>query len=108
MAAHRYDVEELCILTTTPLLAGLNSTNALSSLFRTAYKFEKLRKPVIRFVAQSSGSEIPKKDIRNSYKDHPDLLDILMDLLEVAPSLRPTDLIRPTVGETILENLYGD
>ncbi|KAF9385847.1 hypothetical protein CPB97_004422 [Podila verticillata] len=89
LAAHRYDVEELCKRTLTPLLAGLDVTNALSFLFRTAYKFDELRRPVIRFVAQSSSSDIPRKEIRNTYKDHPCLPDILMDLLEVSDELRP-------------------
>ena len=37
----------------TPLIEGLNTKNALSFLFRAAYKIEVLRSPVVRFVDKS-------------------------------------------------------
>lgn len=89
LAADRYDVMDLREITLKPLLASLGPGNVLPFLFRTAYKFPELRKTVIQFVAKSAGSAIPRKEIRNTYKDHPDLLDIVMDLLDVYDGLYP-------------------
>ncbi|KAG0084851.1 hypothetical protein BGZ93_010112 [Podila epicladia] len=83
LAADRYDIQELRDQTLEPLLDSLDNDNAIPFLFRTAYKFSELRKPVIQFVAKSCGSSIGKKNIRTTYRDHPDVLDIVMDLLEV-------------------------
>ncbi|KAG0028181.1 hypothetical protein BGZ81_004962 [Podila clonocystis] len=82
LAADRYDVQELRDLTAEPLLSQLNAENAIPFLFRTAYKFSELRKGVVQFVANSCGPAVPKRGIRDTYKDHPDVFDILVDLLE--------------------------
>lgn len=89
LAADRYDVQELRDLTLEPLLDSLDADNAIPFLFRTAYKFSELRKPVVQFVAKSCGSTIAKKNIRSTYRDHPDVLDIVMDLLEVYNEAQP-------------------
>lgn len=82
LAADRYDVQELREHTVEPLLDSLEAENAIPFLFRTAYKFPELRKPVIHFVAKSCGSAISKKGIRDTYREHPDVFDILVDLIE--------------------------
>lgn len=79
LAAHRYDIEALCQMTLTPHIEGLNTKNALSFLFRAAYKIEELREPVVRFVAKSCGSEMSKRKIYGEYKEHPEVLEIVMD-----------------------------
>ncbi|KAG0025141.1 hypothetical protein BGZ82_010198 [Podila clonocystis] len=82
LAADRYDVQALQDLTLEPLLESLDADNAIPFLFRTAHKFPELRKPVMQFVAKSCGMANPKKNIRNKYRDHPDVFDILVDLLD--------------------------
>ncbi|KAF9332173.1 hypothetical protein BG006_004961 [Podila minutissima] len=89
LAADRYDVQELRDLTLKPLLERLDADNAIPFLFRTAYKFSELRKPVVQFVVKSCGSTIAKKNIRSTYRDHPDVLDIVIDLLEVYNEVQP-------------------
>ncbi|KAG0337763.1 hypothetical protein BG000_004990 [Podila horticola] len=82
LAADRYDVQELREQALESLLDSLDAENAIPFLFRTAYKFPELRKPVVEFVAKSCGTAIPRKNIRNMYRDHPDVFDILVDLID--------------------------
>ncbi|KAG0028182.1 hypothetical protein BGZ81_004963 [Podila clonocystis] len=82
LAADRYDIQALQDLTLEPLLESLDADNAIPFLFRTAYKFPELRKPVMQFVAKSCGMASPRKNIRNKYRDHPDVFDILVDLFD--------------------------
>lgn len=78
-----YDMKELRGQTIKPLLAGLRATKGTHLFFRTAHKFLELREPVVKFVAKSCGSAVFKKNIRNTYKDHSDVLNIVKDLLDV-------------------------
>ncbi|KAF9332175.1 hypothetical protein BG006_004963 [Podila minutissima] len=64
------------------LLKKLNAENVIPFLFRMAYKFPELHKEVIQFMAKSCGPVMSKRGIRDTYKDHPDVFDILVDLLE--------------------------
>lgn len=89
LAADRYNVKELRDQILKPLLAGLDATNAIPFLFRVAYKFFDVRKPTIQFVAKTFGLATITKDLRNTYKDHPDAFDIVMDLLEAHVELHP-------------------
>lgn len=89
LAADRYGVDELKDLLQNPLLRSLDSVNAIPLLFRFAFKFEEIREPVIQLVAKLFSSEIIQKDIRGTYHDHPDLLDIVMDLFEAYLELHP-------------------
>ncbi|KAF9370663.1 hypothetical protein CPB97_002566 [Podila verticillata] len=90
LAADRYNVQELREHTAKPLLDNLDAENAVPFLFRTAYKFPELRKPVMQFVVKSCGSVISKKGIRDTYKEHPDVFDILVDLIETYDELHPS------------------
>lgn len=83
LAVDRYNVQQLRDQTLSPLLKSLGAEKAIPFLFRTAYKFPQLRKPVIQYVAKSCGSALSRTNMSNVYKDHPDALDIVMDLLEV-------------------------
>ncbi|KAF9280947.1 hypothetical protein BGZ74_002486, partial [Mortierella antarctica] len=81
LAADRYDVKELCEETLKPLLANLKRAIAVPFLFRSAYMFAELRKPVVKYITSTIGPAI-LKDIRTMHKDHPDVFDNLVDLLE--------------------------
>ncbi|KAF9329652.1 hypothetical protein BG006_007296, partial [Podila minutissima] len=90
LATDRYDVQELRQQTLETLLEGLHADSAVPFLFRTAYLFEgELREPVIQFVAKSCGPEMSKKKIYGEYKEHPEVLEIVMDLLEAYRELHP-------------------
>ncbi|KAG0075305.1 hypothetical protein BGZ93_010110 [Podila epicladia] len=90
LASDRYDVQELRQQTLETLLEGLHVDSAVSFLFRTAYLFEgELREPVVQFVAKSCGPEMSKKKIYGEYKEHPEVLEIVMDLLDAYRALHP-------------------
>ncbi|KAG0025140.1 hypothetical protein BGZ82_010197 [Podila clonocystis] len=89
LAADRYSVKELQEPMLKSLLANLDVANVVPFLFRSAYMIPELREPVVKFVAKSCGSAIPKNNIRCSFKDHPDVVDILVDLLEAYDELHP-------------------
>lgn len=82
LAADRYNCQKLRDQMIKQILNKLTAKNAIPFLFRTACKFPELRKGVIKFVAKSCGPVISKRGIRDTYKDHPDVFDILVDLLE--------------------------
>lgn len=90
LATDRYDIQELRQQTLETLLEELHADSAVPFLFRTAYLFEgELREPVIQFVAKSCGPEMSKKKIYGEYKEHPEVLEIVMDLLEAYRELHP-------------------
>ncbi|KAF9280946.1 hypothetical protein BGZ74_002485 [Mortierella antarctica] len=89
LAADRYNVKELQDPLLHSLITNLDVTNVIPFLFRSAYMIPELREPVVKFVAKSCGSSIPKKNIRNTYRNHSDVFDILVDLLEANDELHP-------------------
>ncbi|KAF9301596.1 hypothetical protein BGZ74_006507 [Mortierella antarctica] len=82
LVGHRYDVAELCAQVAAKILSMLDATNCIPFLFRSAYMFNELRGPVIKIVVETCGNQIAKRSIRDSYKDHPDFIDILGELFE--------------------------
>lgn len=82
LAAHRYDIQELCQIARDSILANLNLTGTVPFLFRSAYLFEDLREPVIKYVAASCGSIIASKSAREMYMDHPEGARIFGELFE--------------------------
>lgn len=82
LVGHRYDVQELCSQVASLILSRLEAVNCIPFLFRTAYKFHELCEPVMKFVAKTCGSQIAKRSIRDSYRDHPDVIDIRGGLFE--------------------------
>ncbi|KAF9326817.1 hypothetical protein BG006_009803 [Podila minutissima] len=63
-------------------IKDLDATNYIPFLFRSAYMFNELRGPVIKIVVETCGNQMAKRSIRDSYKDHPDFIDILGELFE--------------------------
>ncbi|KAF8924266.1 hypothetical protein BGZ52_008446 [Haplosporangium bisporale] len=82
LVGHRYDVQELCSQVAEKILSRLDASNCIPFLYRSAYMFHDLRGPVIKIVAEKCGDQIAKRSIRDSYKDHPDFVDILGELFE--------------------------
>lgn len=82
LVGHRYDVQELCSQVALLIFSKLEAANCIPFLFRTAYKFHELREPVIKIIAKTCGSQIAKRSIRDSYRDHPDVIDIIGELFE--------------------------
>ncbi|KAF9301601.1 hypothetical protein BGZ74_006512 [Mortierella antarctica] len=81
-AAHRYNISELCRWAQEKILAGLTSFMSVDFLFRTGYLYDELRRPVIKYIAKNCGTHIATKTIRDRYKDHPDIVDILGEVFE--------------------------
>ncbi|KAG0339598.1 hypothetical protein BG005_003431 [Podila minutissima] len=82
IAAHMYDVQELHEQAAKMILEGMDPECTIPFLFRTGYKYSQLRSPVIKFVVEHCVSPATMSDIRSSYKDHPDVLDILGEIFE--------------------------
>ncbi|KAG0080940.1 hypothetical protein BGZ93_000576 [Podila epicladia] len=64
------------------IVGKLDTQGTVPFLFRSAHLFEDLLEPVIKYVANASGSQIASREIRNKYKEHPDILNILGELFE--------------------------
>ncbi|KAG0355359.1 hypothetical protein BG005_005730 [Podila minutissima] len=82
LVAHRYDIQDLCQVSRNNIVANLDTQGTVPFLFRSAHLFEDLREPVINYVANTCGPQIASREIRNKYKDHPDIVDILGELFE--------------------------
>ncbi|KAG0028183.1 hypothetical protein BGZ81_004964 [Podila clonocystis] len=82
IVAHMYDVQELHEQAAETIVEGMDPQHAISFLFRTGYKYPQLRRLVIEFVAEHCVSPTTMSDIRSSYKDHPDVRDILGEIFE--------------------------
>ncbi|KAF9387584.1 hypothetical protein CPB97_002365 [Podila verticillata] len=80
VAAHRYELEDLCQLAKTKTVTGLTPENAVPFLFRSAYLYDELRAPVVRYAATTCASTIASKDFRLKYQDHPEFGALLQEL----------------------------
>lgn len=53
----------------------------ISFLLRTAYLFEELREPVVKYVARTCGAEISKKSVQQEYADHPERAELCGEII---------------------------
>jgi len=83
LAAHHYELEDLCKLAQKEILGRLTPQTAIPFLFRTGYLFESLREPCIKYVASTSAKKAASKDFRNTYHDHPEFGDLVFEIFEV-------------------------
>lgn len=49
--------------------------------------FNELREPVIEIVVKTCGNQIAKRSIHDSYRNHPDMVDIMGELFEAHHNL---------------------
>ncbi|KAF9215041.1 hypothetical protein BGZ59_002452 [Podila verticillata] len=82
LAAHRYELEELCDLAHKNILDKLTPQTAIPFLFRTGYLFETLRAPVIKYTAKTSASQAASKSFRDTYQDHPEFGALVFEIFE--------------------------
>ncbi|KAG0343212.1 hypothetical protein BG005_002540 [Podila minutissima] len=82
LAAHRYELDELCELAQKNLLEKLTPKAAIPFLFRTGYLFDSLRAPSIKFIASTSASHVASNAFRGTYQDHPDFGGLVFELFE--------------------------
>lgn len=82
MAAHQYRIDDLRRLACTIILDNMTWLKAVAFLFRTGYRFQELREPMIKFVVEHCCAVISKKEIRNRYKNHPEFGELMGELLE--------------------------
>ncbi|KAG0342237.1 hypothetical protein BG000_006156 [Podila horticola] len=124
LLAHRFDIHELTDIARAFLLSKLSPRKSIPFLFRTAYLFTDLRKPVIKYAAQSCSSIRSSKSVRRTYSDHPAVTTIhpyqfkasdepfavRFTLSSMDVTVPPADYAdaTPTLGEVILEKLYKD
>lgn len=82
LAAHRYELEELCDLAQKNILNKLTPKAAIPFLFRTGYLFETLRTPVIKYTAKTSANQAASKSFRDAYQDHPEFGGLVFEIFE--------------------------
>ncbi|KAG0343213.1 hypothetical protein BG005_002541, partial [Podila minutissima] len=82
LAAHRYELDELCHLVEKSILEKLTPEAAIPFLFRTGYQFDAFRVPSIKYIASTSASQVASKSFRDAYQDHPEFGGLLFELFE--------------------------
>ncbi|KAG0257346.1 hypothetical protein BG011_004020 [Mortierella polycephala] len=79
--ADRYNIPELRRLAGSRIVAGLNGTWAVPFLFRTAYLFDELRQPVIKYVVKNKMTQVASKKTQEEYFDHPECSAIFGEII---------------------------
>ncbi|KAF9196884.1 hypothetical protein BGZ50_005959 [Haplosporangium sp. Z 11] len=79
--ADRYNVPELRRLAGSRIVAGLNGTWVVPFLFRTAYLFDELRQPVIKYVVKNKMTQVASKKTQEEYFDHPECSAIFGEII---------------------------
>ncbi|KAG0093582.1 hypothetical protein BGZ93_007825 [Podila epicladia] len=82
IAADRYRIDDLRKLALATIEANLDSTAAIEFLFRSAYLYPELRKPVIMYIAKEHHAEISKREVREAHETHPEFTELLGELYE--------------------------
>ncbi|KAF9389226.1 hypothetical protein CPB97_011793 [Podila verticillata] len=71
LAAHRYELEELCQTAQRHIVAKVTPDNAIPLLFRSGYLYKDLRAALVKFIANTSASVVAGKHFLDRYSDHP-------------------------------------
>ncbi|KAG0333946.1 hypothetical protein BG000_008768 [Podila horticola] len=72
LAAHRYELEELCQMAQRHIVARITPDEAIPLLFRSGYKYDDLRESLVKLIALRSSSVVSGKPFRDQYSDHPE------------------------------------
>ncbi|KAI7821997.1 hypothetical protein BC939DRAFT_454450 [Gamsiella multidivaricata] len=70
LVADRYNISELRRMAVSRILFGLQAKWAVPFLFRTAYLFDDLRAPLIKYVVQNCMASIVTKETQATYENH--------------------------------------
>ncbi|KAG0020244.1 hypothetical protein BGZ82_011647 [Podila clonocystis] len=87
-ATHRYRIDDLRKMALDKILGDMDKSSAIAFLFRSAYLFEELRAPLIKFVAKECHADIVQKETQERYMDHPEFRELLGELFEANHTLR--------------------
>ncbi|ORZ09069.1 hypothetical protein BCR41DRAFT_140529 [Lobosporangium transversale] len=82
LVADRYNVTELRDRAAERILRNLSTAWVVPFLFRTAYLFEDLRLPVIKYIVQFCMSSVAAKDALAKYYEHEECSSIMADILK--------------------------
>ncbi|KAG0080941.1 hypothetical protein BGZ92_000408 [Podila epicladia] len=81
LVADRYEIDGLRQSALGHLLPGSNSESVIPFLFRTAYLFEELRAPVVRYIATVCSSEMAEKTTQQLYTSHPQCIELFGEII---------------------------
>lgn len=81
LVSDRYDIPELRRMALLKILGGLDSAWAIPFLFRTAYLFDEMRLPVIKFLVRNCVTSIVDKNLQKKYYDHPECSSIFGEII---------------------------
>ncbi|KAF9325533.1 hypothetical protein BG006_010984 [Podila minutissima] len=82
LAAHHYELDELCELAQKNIPDKLTPQTAIPFLFRTGYLFDALRAPTIKYIAATCVSEAASKSFRDMYHNHPEYGKLVFEIFE--------------------------
>lgn len=82
LAAHRYELEELCQTAQRHIVAKITPEKAIPLLFRSGYLYNDLRAILVKFVAKTSASVIAGNLFRKQYSDHPEFGLLLHEIYQ--------------------------
>lgn len=81
LIADRYEIDGLRQSALGHLLPGSSSEGVIPFLFRTAYLFEELRAPVVKYIATVCSSEIATKTTQQLYTGHPECRELFGEII---------------------------
>ncbi|KAF9369908.1 hypothetical protein CPC16_004107 [Podila verticillata] len=82
LAAHRYELEELCQAAQRHIVAKVTPDKAIPLLFRSGYLYKDLRAALVKLIANTSASVVAGKHFREQYRDHPEFGLLLHEIYQ--------------------------
>ncbi|KAG0086587.1 hypothetical protein BGZ92_008032 [Podila epicladia] len=83
LAAHLYELEELCQMAQRHIVTKVTPKMAIPLLFRSGYKYPELRAALVKFIALKSLSVVASKSFCDEYSDRPEFGLLLHEIYQV-------------------------
>ncbi|KAG0017112.1 hypothetical protein BGZ81_010911 [Podila clonocystis] len=99
LAAHRYELEELCQMAQRHIIANITPDEAIPLLFRSGYLYHELRAALVKFIASTSAPVVADKPFRDQYCDHVQFGLLVHEIYQVGRQESP--LVHATLFATI-------
>lgn len=87
-AADRFRIVKLRKLALSVIFKYMGTTATIDFLFRAAYLYKELKEPVIKCISRTYHSDIAKKRVQYSQKNHPEFSDLLGELYDAYHEMR--------------------
>ncbi|KAF9312883.1 hypothetical protein BG003_005834 [Podila horticola] len=84
LAAHRYELQELCERAQESVVSTKDSTDAVPFLFHIGYLFDRLRAPMVKMAASSCSEVIASQTFLQEHMVHPKFNQLLHEIYKEA------------------------